>query len=60
MKFDFGISSLVFVWQIAAVEAVFADLAVGEGPIHQGDPVAGAGLGEDVADVVIDRAFANR
>jgi len=46
--------------QIAAVETVAADLAVVHGPVEQGDPVLGPGFGEDVADVVVDRALADR
>ena len=44
----------------AAVEPVAADLAVVHGPVQQCHPVFRAGLGEDVADVVIDGALADR
>ena len=46
--------------EAAAVEAVAADLAVVHGPVEQRHPVLGAGLGEDVAHVVVDGALADR
>ena len=46
-------------WKDATVEAVPADLAVVHGPVEQRHPILGASLGEHVADVVVDRAFAD-
>ena len=46
-------------WKDATVEAIPADLAVIHRPVEQGDPVLGAGFGEHVADVVVDRSFAD-
>lgn len=44
---------------MAAVEAIPADLAVIHRPVQQGHAVLGAGLGEDIADVVVDRSLAD-
>jgi hypothetical protein len=43
-----------------AVEAIPADLAVVHGPVDQGNTILGAGLGENVADVVVHGALADR
>lgn len=45
---------------MAAVEAVATDAALVQGPVHQGHTIAGAGFGEDVADVIVDGALADR
>ena len=45
---------------MAAVEPVAADASLVKGPVHEGHAVAGARLGADVADVVIDGALADR
>ena len=41
---------MIVFWKDATVEAISADLAVVHGPVEQGYPVLGAGLGEHVAD----------
>ena len=46
--------------QVAAIEAVAADLAVIHGPVQQRNAVLGAGFGEHVAHMVVDRALADR
>ena len=55
----------LFPWSVgrfqgAAIEAIAADLAMIKGPIQQCHSVLGAGLGEDIADVVVNSALADR
>ena len=44
---------------VAAVEAIAADLAVVHRPIQQGHPIFGTCFGEDVAHVVVHGALAD-
>jgi hypothetical protein len=55
----------LFPWSVprfqgATIEAIAADFAMIKGPIQQCHSVLGAGLGEDIADVVVHSALADR